>query len=172
MKRIELAYLAGIMDADGFFTIKRSTYSIRVRKDSKNPIFYERIGIKQVTQEAIKIIHDNFGGCYRIEKPQQPNRKPLFIVELTNLKANNFINAIYPYLRIKKKQATILLNLRKSLKEGKLKKTKSMHKNRWGNITEFTRYSVSENQINYRESLITQLDGLNDIRLIKYSNRK
>jgi len=62
MTKLELAYLAGIMDADGYFTIKKSTYGMRVIKNCKNPCYFERTGIKQVQREAIDLIHNNFGG--------------------------------------------------------------------------------------------------------------
>ena len=169
MKKIELAYIAGIMDADGFFTISKSTYAIRVTKDSKNPTYSERIGIKQVNSEAIQIIYDNFGGYFRIEKPSTVNGKPLYAVELRNIKANTFLNAIYPYLKIKKKQADILIQLRQSLSEGKKQKIKIMQKDRWGNMREFTKYTVSKKQVEFRESLINQLNQINDIRQYKFS---
>ena len=155
MTNLELAYLAGIMDADGFFSIKRQTYSIRVKKEAVNPTYCERVGIKQVTPQAIQMIHDNFGGYYRIEKPSAKNGKPLHAVELRNRKAAHFISAILPYLRIKKLQAEILVLLRKSLSQGR---TKIINKD------EPIRYSLSEKQVEYRESLMAKIKELNDTR--------
>ena len=172
MKKETLAYLAGIMDADGFFTIKRNTYSVRIKKDSHNPTYQERVGIKQVCPEAIDIIHKNFGGYRRIDKPSAKNGKPLHSLGLSCRKAVAFINAIYPYLRIKKKQARILLRLRKSIDKGKQKTTFSYHKNRWGKIAKIKRKSLSAKQVEYRENLINRLNTLNDTRAIKEQWRK
>ena len=124
MKKIDIAYLAGVMDSDGYFTIKKSTYNIRRFKDSKNPQYSEKCGIKQVQPQAVKFIYENFGGYYRIEKPSSKNGKPLNSISLTNRKAHIFIKTIYPYLRIKKSQAQILLKLRQSLNKGKTEKTR------------------------------------------------
>lgn len=152
------------MDSDGFFTIKRGTYGVRVIKDAKNPTYSERVGLKQTAKEAVGIIYKLFGGYYRIEKPSTKNGKPLHAIELRNKKAHNFIKQIYPYLRIKKRQAEILLKLRESIENSKKKPVESFHKDRWGNITKFTRYSVSDEALEFRESLIQELKKLNDSR--------
>lgn len=162
MDELLLSYLAGIMDGDGYFTIKRNTYAIRVTKDSKNPSYSEKVGIKQVVPDAIKIIHGNFGGYYFEEK--QNKGKNLFGVQLSNLKANFFIRAIFPYLILKKKQASILLKLRDLIQKGKTKKIISIHKDRWGKDTKFTRYCLSDEEILERELLIKELKDLNDSR--------
>ena len=73
MDKTLLAYLAGVMDSDGYFTIKRSTYNIRKLKDSKNPTYSERIGLKQVHPFAVHTIHRLFGGYYHIQKPSTKN---------------------------------------------------------------------------------------------------
>jgi len=163
-----IIYLAGVMDADGYFTIKRSTYRVRKIGDSKNPLYYERVGIKQTSPEAIKLIHRYWGGYFRIENPSSKNGKPLYAIDLTNKKAHEFIKAIYPYLRIKKKQAKILLRLRESLNRGKNKVVKTIQRDRWGNLTEFTRYAVSDEEIKLREQLIKEIKSLNDIRPWSY----
>jgi len=161
MKDTMLAWIAGIMDADGFFTIKRNTYSMRIRKDSSNPSYQERVGIKQVQPEAIKIIHKYFGGYYRIEKPSAKNGKPLHCVGLSCKKAVVFIEAIFPYLIIKRKQAKILLLLRKYIDEG-----------RKGYSKKTNRSCISNAQIRQRENLIKRLNQINDIRSIKEVWRK
>lgn len=169
MKKIDLAYLAGVMDSDGYFTIRKSTYQIRVTKDSKNPVYFEKCGIKQVQPEAVKLIYENFGGYYHVEKPSAKKGKPLHSVSLSNLKANAFIKAIYPYLRIKKKQADILLSLRRSLKEGKKGRgEKFSQKSRWGTQMMTQRTAVSPEQISYRETLVKSIKSLNDTRHWSY----
>jgi len=172
MKDTTLAYLAGIMDADGFFTIKRNTYAMRVRKDSANPTYQERLGLKQVQPEAVKLIHKHFGGYYRIDKPNCKNGKPLHSVGLSCRKAIVFIEAILPFLQLKQKQTKILLCLRKSIEQGRKGKSISQNKNRWGKIVTFKRHCLSESQIIYREGLIVKLNSLNDTRIVKEIWRK
>lgn len=168
MKQTDIAYIAGVMDSDGYFTIRKSTYHKRIIKDSKNAHYFEKCGIKQVQPYAVQFIHKHFGGYYSIEKPNCKNGKPLYSVQLTNKIANKFIIIILPYLHIKRKQAQILIKLRKSISKGKTKKGFSYRKNRWGKITKFITYSVSEKEIKYKENLITQVKSLNDIRPHSY----
>jgi len=159
-----LSYLAGVMDSDGFFSIRKDTYGIRVLKSSKNPAYYEKVGIKQVKNDVVNIIHKKFGGCYSLEKSSSKNGKPLFSIQLTNLKAHNFIKLIYPFLRIKKEQAEILLKLRESISKGKTQVIYVKRKNRWGSFSRFKAYEVSQKEIKYRELLLKKIKKLNDSR--------
>lgn len=153
------------MDADGYFTIKRGTYGIRKLHTSKNPTYTERVGIKQVQPQAIKLIYQNFGGYYHIEKPSAKNGKSLHSLQLGNQKAHTFIKTIYPFLRLKKRQAKILLQLRESLKEGKEAKGEwGTQKSRWGTMMRTRKARVSERQIIHRENFIKQIKKLNDSR--------
>src|SRR3990167_2009302 len=152
------------MDADGFFTVKRNTYGVRVLKDCGNPTYCERVGIKQVQKEAIELIYKHFGGCFRIEKPSAKNGKPLFCVHLSNQKAHKFIKAIIPYLRIKKVQATLLLELRKSIDAPRRGCRKIVRLNRWGFKSEFKQSFVDDETIRFRECILTKIKSLNDSR--------
>ena len=165
MKQTELAYIAGVMDSDGYFTIKRSTYWVRnSHRQSANPCYYERCGIKQVQPEAVQLIKKLFGGYYRIEKATSKNGKKLHSLQLANLKAHIFVQTIYPYLKIKKKQANILLKLRKSLNKGKTKPVTVRQKLRWGQTVTMRRWGVADKEIIYREALIKKIKLLNDSR--------
>jgi len=159
-----LAYLAGAMDSDGYFTIKRNTYSVRKLKNSKNPTYSEKCGIKQVSPEVVDLIYYHFGGARRIAKPNTKNGKSLYVSELTHTGAVRFIEAILPYLRIKKKQALIILKLSESKKQGKLGTTITAQNCRWGKKVDFTKKIVSAEQIEYREALIAEIKNLNDSR--------
>lgn len=113
MKKIELAYLAGVIDSDGSIGIKKSTYSMRVVGDSKQPSYSERVSIKQVEPEAIDLAYSLFGGYKFRQKPSAPNGKFLNGWQVTDKKAIAVIKAILPFLRIKKKQALNCISLRK-----------------------------------------------------------
>lgn len=158
------AYLAGVIDSDGYITIKRLSYNIRVAKDSTNATYSEMVGIKQTSNEAIVLINELFGGHLGIEKPNTPNGKPLYRCQLTNKKAVEFIKCIYPYLRIKKKQAEILLRLRELNETAKTNGGKIEMMGRWGKVIEVTRYKVSADIIQQKESLRDQIRLLNDTR--------
>lgn len=114
MDDITLAYLAGAMDSDGYFTIRRSTYRKRVVGDTVNPTFSENAGLKQVVPTIPKLLHDLFSGSFYRGKSQTANSRPPYIFVVTNKKAITLCNALLPYLRVKRKQVEVLLELRKS----------------------------------------------------------
>jgi hypothetical protein len=107
-----LAYLAGIIDGEGCIRIKKSTYGVRVRKDMKNANYSEMIQLRMVDQEAIRLLQEIGGGNYYKEKRSQG--QPLYCYQATCIKAVHIIELLYPYLRIKKPQADLILDLRKS----------------------------------------------------------
>ena len=119
------AYLAGVIDSDGSIMIKRSTWAMRNRNDTNWPVFSERIGIKLSTKRkenltVLLIIKTKYGGSLREEtkiyqsKSGFTSKYPTYTYIASDKKATKFVIDIYPYLIIKKKQAELLLKLRKS----------------------------------------------------------
>jgi hypothetical protein len=148
MEEIMKAYLAGCLDSDGYFTIKRSTYHMRVRGDAGNPVFSEKVGLKQVKCDIVDLLWQHFGGYRRIEKPSAKNGQPLFAWQVTDRQAISCVQTLLPYLRIKKEQAAILLQLRES-KE----RTKGHSHNR-----------IPPAEIQIREKCFNAAKARNDVR--------
>lgn len=118
MDQLTLAYLAGAMDADGYFSIKKSTYHIRVRGDAVNAVYSEKMGLKQVTPIVPLLLQEAFGGSYRQDRAQTENSKPMFGWTATDQNAARVCESLLPYLRIKPAQARKVLELRESKKPG------------------------------------------------------
>jgi len=146
----EKCYLAGCIDCDGYITIKRDTYKLRKTGDAFIPIYYERVGFKQVSPEIVDMLHAAFGGYRSIQKPSAKNGKPLYSWEVRNLQANLCIKLILPYLRIKTRQAHLCMKLRSSLERSK--------------HTRLPGTNVSTEEMKLRESLFDQIKSLNDVR--------
>lgn len=108
------AYLAGAMDSDGSFGIRRSTYAMRVRKDANQPVYSERASLKQVTPEIPVLLRDTFGGSLRLNKGGTENSRPLSGWDATDTVAANAARLLLPYLRVKKRQAELLIALRET----------------------------------------------------------
>lgn len=121
MDKITLAYLAGAMDSDGHFSIKRNTYSMRIVGDSGQPSYSERVGIKQVTPHVPELLKATFGGALSTQKPSSPNGKPLVGWQATNKIAAHCAKSLLPYLRIKRRQAALLLELRATKSDDRYK---------------------------------------------------
>ena len=109
-----LAYLAGAMDSDGYLTIRRSSYHMRVRKDAHNYTYSERIGLKQVTPDIPRLLQSTFGGHVSRNRGGSPNSRPLWAFQATDVIAASACRRLLPFLRVKRRQAELNLELRES----------------------------------------------------------
>jgi hypothetical protein len=106
------AYLAGVIDSDGTIGIRKSTYAMRVRGDAQQPMYSERLCVKQVEPHAVKLLAATFGGSVYVQSPTTKRGRPLHAWLVTDRKAFATICALLPYLRIKKVQARNAMRLR------------------------------------------------------------
>ncbi len=152
MKKVDLAYIAGITDADGYIGIKKT-------KPGKTgrifPGYHERIQIRMVEESAIRFIAENLGGWYYKEKPSATKGKPLFCYQANDLAAAKILYVLLPFLRIKKEQAKNALLLRENKKSPR---AKIMVKHP---ITQ--RFRFSPETVAYREKLWQQCRNLNKV---------
>lgn len=109
------AYAAGVIDSDGSIRIHRDTYAMRVLKNTLQATFSECVTIRQLEHEAIDIIHARFGGSrgVAVQKHGDSKRQPLQVVQLVDRRAFQLVTATLPYLRIKRPQAELCLELRR-----------------------------------------------------------
>ena len=122
MKKTDIAYIAGIIDGEGYIGIKKQ----KVYKCTKRqtPGYSERIQIRMVDEPAICFISESLGGWYYKEKPSAKNGKPLFCFQASDTSAVRIIKTVLPFLRIKKQSALTLLALRKLKGQSKKFRTK------------------------------------------------
>lgn len=118
--RAILAYCAGVIDSDGTIGVKRSTYSVRVVGDSRQPTYSERICVKQVEPQAVALLKSLFGGRHGIDDPSCKRGRRLHVWQVTDKQAAACLKALLPYLRIKRMQAENCLALRVVKEESKL----------------------------------------------------
>jgi hypothetical protein len=121
VKKLDLAYLAGVMDSDGSFSIGIDTW--RVRTLARSPAYQEITAIAQCEPQAIQLLKELFGGCVSFQKARGPNRRPMLRWQATNKVAIGAVLKLLPFLRIKRRQAEILLALRKIKERGREKNT-------------------------------------------------
>jgi hypothetical protein len=167
MDEITKAYLAGCLDCDGWFTIKRSTYALRVRGDATQAVYSERIGLKQVTEDVPRLLCDSFGGYLRMEKPSAKNGKPLWAWSVSDRKAIGCVNALLPYLRVKRQQAEVLLALRGLKELPRVQRGTFAMTNQWGSTSQMPRRFVDPEVITRKEGLFNHIKSLNDSRPTK-----
>ena len=116
MDELELAYLAGVVDSDGTITIGVDMADV---KRGKAPRFFEIIAVRQCDTEAVHLAQKLFGGNITIGKPGSLRGRPSHDWYMYNRKACAAIRALLPYLRIKRKQAELVLALREIKDRGR-----------------------------------------------------
>lgn len=110
MKKVELAYLAGIVDGEG---------SISVKSESKKRPYVVYLSVTNTNYDMIKIFEGHFGGKVRKrnwsnnQKNAKKNWKPCYEWCISKLQAVRAVEKLLPYIRIKNKQAILLLRLAK-----------------------------------------------------------
>lgn len=102
---LDLAYAAGVVDSDGYIGIKRSDYAMRVRGDAGQAVYMPRVVVKQVTPQAVELLHGMFGGHLLAAKPSAKKGRPLHSWHVHSRMAAQTCEALLPYLRIKRAQA-------------------------------------------------------------------
>lgn len=121
-----LAYLAGIMDSDGSFRVER-------RRAKGMLGLHYRINMRaaQVAPSAaIDLFAKTFGGHTSLTKSKVANHRDLVSWSIYDRKAEAAIEALFPYLIIKRREAALLLQLRRLKAEGKKGLTEWTHRTR------------------------------------------
>lgn len=100
MNKEEMAYIAGILDGDGSFSILRSKTS-----------YFPCIQLSNVFQGMSEQLYKLFAGSMRIKKPQQAHYKILYVWSLRGLTScKHMLENILPYLILKKERAQFMLD--------------------------------------------------------------
>lgn len=99
----EMAYIAGIVDGEGCFSIT----------DGGGRKFSVSFGINMADSSALRMISKVFR-C-PIRNFIASDNKPYFNIQLSGDNLKEFILAVYPYLRVKRKEAELALEMRASL---------------------------------------------------------
>ena len=105
----ELAYLAGILDGEGCFTLA---------KGPNGHTFNSRVLVGNTDARLIHWLHDRFGGGVSVRPRLNQRQKPCWMWTLSSAEIVPFINAVAPFLRLKREQALLLLEYRTTIGKG------------------------------------------------------
>ena len=101
----DLAYAAGVIDSDGCIAVRKTDYAGRRSGAGWQSVYQPRVTVKQVTPQAVDLLHELFGG-YRFQgKPSAPNGRVLLGWDVHSAAAVCVCESLLPYLRIKREQA-------------------------------------------------------------------
>ena len=120
MNKTDLAYIAGIIDGEGYVGIKRAT----VRKDCASRSYHARIQIRMVDESAIAFIARTLGGTYYREVRDIDKHRALYCFSASDALAASILRAVLPYLRVKRGVADIVIELRAMQANGRKHRTK------------------------------------------------
>ena len=163
MKNIDLAYIAGIVDGEGYVGIKKSkAYKCQERA---TPGYHARIQVRMVDESAIQFLSSVLGGWYYPEKPHSTKGKPLFCYQASDEKAAQILRHLLPFLRVKKAQALNVLALRELQSGGIQHRTKIVgyrnFPNKYGTARQVPNLAFSDEYIQKCESLYLRAKELN-----------
>lgn len=111
-----LAYAAGVIDSDGSIDIRRDTWALR-HGIMCQATFSERVTVRQIEPQAVDLLKATFGG----HRGTASNRhgQPLHHWQVVDRVAAAFLVDVLPYLRIKRRQADLCLELRRLKEESR-----------------------------------------------------
>ena len=157
VSKTDLAYLAGLIDGEGYIGIKKSR-----KRDMVSPSYAERIQVRMVDENTIAFLAYELGGSYYREQPHATNGRPLFCYQASNLKACQVLEAVLPWLRVKRESALAVLQLR-ALKG--VKRTKIVGEKNFPNAYQTERmvpvYALDDANVAAREALYERCKALN-----------
>ena len=121
----ELAWYAGFMDGEGTITIKRYNRAYLKADGQKRVYYIVMVSCAQVNKAPnniiIKSFKEHFGGSvYEYAQSPKHSEKRIDTIQwsIASKSAVNFLNQIKPFLKIKKPNAEIALELIKGLNKG------------------------------------------------------
>lgn len=109
---VRLAYLAGIIDGEGYIGIKRMQRR-----------YHARVQVGMVERQAIDLLRDTFGGSLTLEALRGRGRD-IWRWHLSGLQAEACLIALQPFLRVKRLQAEAVLALRRFQRNERSHRTK------------------------------------------------
>jgi len=108
MERTDLAYMAGIVDGEGFIGIDSCC-----KRKNKPSAYQLRVGVVNTNRELLEWIKENFEGSVSSRgKPTSIKHKQSYQWRVEAKKAGKLLRLIRPYLIIKREQANIGLEFR------------------------------------------------------------
>lgn len=142
---LKLAYIAGIMETDGSFTIKKQVKNKGTHV--VNPRYSPVISLSMVDMRAIRFIVRHVPqGTLCVPKNSGTSRGLHYQFSIGNRKGCvSFINAIIPYLRSKKENASVVRDFCENI-----------------SVTRYCKAGVSEEELAYRESCYKKIISINN----------
>lgn len=123
---LRYAYVAGLIDGEGSFCMCKSVGKASRAQGRTSPIYNCRIRIGMVSKIAVQYVANTFPGMGAFYnegvRKDRPNHQVMYRWEVSNRKhVCQIIDALIPYLVIKREQAYLLLEFCHEWKDDRVK---------------------------------------------------
>lgn len=108
----EKAYLAGIVDGEGYIAILKNPY-----RNRPLPGYKAVVKITMTVTPVLKLLHEIYGSKIHTYVPRNPKHAASYTVDMCGQDAYRFILHILPYLRIKDENARVLIEYMEKRKD-------------------------------------------------------
>lgn len=113
MKKEILAYTAGLLDGEGSIGIVVMNPSAKNRY--KLPFHQLHVHVVNTNKEVLDWLKDTFGGSICVH--DKKSKSDTWTWQIYTKNAKKFLELIYPYLKIKRKQARLAIEFREYRKD-------------------------------------------------------
>lgn len=105
---INILYLAGYFDGEGFVTVQFHSW---VRRGKQYSGYQLHTGIGNTYKPLLDEVQQEFGGKIDIGKKRLPQHRQFYTWRATGDTARNFLQSLLPYLYEKKEQVNLALQM-------------------------------------------------------------
>ena len=127
-KELTKAYIAGLFDGEGCVSVHKVQDQRSKKKGNLLYRYYLKAIIVSTSKDMIDFINKHYSGSVSERTKRNPNHADQWAWQLSGMKAVSFFNDIYPYLIVKKEQASLAMKW--SIAKSKSYMTEDMRKER------------------------------------------
>lgn len=121
-KATDVAYVAGIIDGEGCIRVKKTKpYRCQGRA---TPGYDASVQVKMVDRGAVEFVCKTIGGWVYLQKSGLKSGRDQYTCQATGRQAEDGLRLVLPYLRVKRRQAELVLQLREFKKDSQKHRTK------------------------------------------------
>lgn len=156
MRKTDLAYLAGVLDSDGYITVNRTT---RNKAGGRKQVCHTaKVGIAGTRRQPHDFAASLFGGSVFAYEPKNPAHRTQFQWQVSGRMAVPILRSVRPFLLIKGPQADLAIELQKLI----AKQNAEMR------ATQTVPYRITDEMAAARDVVLEAVRALNQDRRAAY----
>lgn len=114
MSKLQAAYLAGLIDGEGYIGILKNKHGEKsVWSSTREYFFTPVLKVAMTDRELIEWLYKSFGGTFETRKAKG-NAKESYCWSMRKSQVQDFLKLLYPFLQVKKRDADIIFRFMKT----------------------------------------------------------